>query len=159
MEHTFGNCPIWHFGSSMSWCGTNDWRGNVGGAPSISMMHLARLMRSRAWYDLVPDWSHTVVTAGYGAWGDTDYATAARTKDGGTVMAYLPTSRAVTVDMTKVVGTMASAWWYAPSSGTASKIGRYPTAGTKQLTPPAAGDWVLVLDDASMGLPAPGTAR
>jgi hypothetical protein len=71
-------------------------------------------------------------------------------------VAYLPTSRAVTIDMTKVSGTQAKAWWYDPSSGAATEIGTFPTAGTKQLTPTAAGDWVLVIDDVAKGFAAPG---
>ena len=55
------------------------------------------LFEPRPWYNLIPDQTHTVVTAGYGtfsdsgALGDNDYLTAARTPDGALVMAYMPT--------------------------------------------------------------------
>jgi HAMP domain-containing protein len=45
------------------------------------------LFAARAWYELIPDQAHTVVTAGYGTFLSTgsvngsDYATAARTAD------------------------------------------------------------------------------
>ena len=61
----------------------------------------------------VPDQKHTVVTAGYGTFDDkttegnryvmaSDYVTAARTPDGSLVMAYLPSLRTVSVDMTSL---------------------------------------------------------
>jgi hypothetical protein len=69
-----------------------------------------KLFNSRPFYDLVPDLNHTVVTAGYES-GST-YATAARTSTGSTVIVYLPTQRAITLDMTKVAGTSARMWWF-----------------------------------------------
>ena len=33
---------------------------------SVGMMYWGRLFRSRAWFDLVPDQKHEVVTAGLG---------------------------------------------------------------------------------------------
>ena len=86
------------------------------------------LFEPRAWYDLVPDQKHTVVVAGYGTFDGTategncfvmtsDYVTAGRTPDGSLVMAYLPSRRTVTVDMSKLSGP-ATARWYDPSRGT-----------------------------------------
>ena len=49
-----------------------------------------RCSRPRPWYDLVPDQNHTLVTSGYGTFGDDDYVTAARTPDGKLAMAYVP---------------------------------------------------------------------
>ena len=88
-----------------------------------------------------------------------DLLTAARTADGGTVMAYLPTSRPITVEMSKVSGKEAVAWWFNPRTGDSSKAGKFPTTGKKQFNPPSEGDWVLVLDDAARNLSAPGAAR
>jgi hypothetical protein len=156
MGYVFGNCPIWHFGSSSSWCDKTDWKAELGNAGSVGMMHAQRLLTSRAWQSLVPDFAHTVLTAGYGTWGAADYVTAARTGDGATVVAYLPTGQTVTIDMTKVGGSQAQAWWYDPATGTSTSIGTFATSGTKDFEPPAAHDWVLVLDDASKGFGAPG---
>jgi len=33
------------------------------------------------------------------------------------------------------------------------------TQGSRQFTPPAPGDWVLVIDEVALGLPAPGSRR
>jgi len=88
-----------------------------------------------------------------------DYLAAARSADGGTVMAYLPTTRTITIEMGKVSGTLAAAWWFNPRTGQATSGGKFATTGKKQFTPPADGDWVLVLDDAGRNLSAPGTVR
>ena len=71
-------------------------------------------------------------------------------------MAYLPSARTFTVDMTKLSGKQSTAWWFNPRSGESQKGGQVATSGKQQFTPPAEGDWVLVLDDASRNLPAPG---
>ncbi|OJY19969.1 MAG: hypothetical protein BGO98_01620 [Myxococcales bacterium 68-20] len=156
MGYVFGNCPIWHFGS-VNWCGTTNWKASLSSAGSTSMQHVNRLFTSRPWHTLVPDFSHTTLTAGYGTYGTMTYATAARASDGATVIAYLPTARQVTVDMSRVSGAQAKAWWYEPSAGLATAIGTYATSGARSFTPPASGDWVLVVDDASKPFNPPGS--
>jgi hypothetical protein len=72
---------------------------------AIQMGYLEALFQTRAWYNLIPDTNHTVVTGGYGTSSSTvtvstnDYAMAARTADGTLVMVYMPTLRTLTVDM------------------------------------------------------------
>jgi hypothetical protein len=126
---------------------------------SVSMMYWGRLLRSRSWYDLVPDEKHQVVTAGLGEFEGDDYLAAGRTSDGSTVIAYLPTPRTIHVDMTRIAGKQVKAWWYDPRKGEASDGGTFPSTGTQEFTPPGEGDWVLVLDDADKKLPVPGTGR
>ncbi|MDF2691898.1 MAG: hypothetical protein K0S65_281 [Labilithrix sp.] len=156
MGFVFGNCPIWHFGSS-TWCGTTNWKGDLNSPGSVAMQFVKRLFTSRPWHTLVPDFSHATLTAGFGTYGSATYATTARASDGATVIAYLPTSRQVTIDMTRVSGSQANAWWFEPSAGLATAIGTYPTSGTRSFTPPTAGDWILVIDDASKGFTTPGS--
>jgi hypothetical protein len=69
----------------------------------------------------------------------------------------MPTSRTVTVDMSKVSGTQAKAWWYNPSNGQTTLIGTFATTGARDFTTPGNSDWLLVIDDASQNLAAPGT--
>jgi hypothetical protein len=152
----FGNCPIWHFGSTTGFCGLTNWRGALNQEGSVQMQYLHTLFRSRAWHLLIPDVGDSIITAGAGTFGDPDFATSARTSDGQTVIAYLPRERTVILDLTRVSGTGAKAWWLNPRTGTAALIGTFPTSGTQPFAPPGAGDWVLVLDDAAAGLPAPG---
>ena len=74
------------------------------------------------------------------------------------VIAYMPTSREITVDMTKVAGKEAKAWWFNPRTGKSLSIGTVPTLGKHKFAPPGEGDWVLLLDDSALGLRAPGQA-
>lgn len=117
------------------------------------------------WYELVPDQKHSAVTGGLGTFGDfktrvslSDYCTAARTEDGSYVVAYMPTARTITVNMTSLKGP-ASAEWFDPTDGTYRIIpGTFKNAGSRQFTPPAqnhegASDWVFVLHAAG----SPGT--
>jgi len=120
------------------------------------MMHWGKLFRSRRWFDLVPDQDHKVVTDGIGEFWGLDYLAAARTSDGSTVVAYMPSARTITVDMAKLSANSVNAWWFDPRTGKATSSGTFPANGSRQFTPPAQGDWVLVLDDASKHLPPPG---
>ena len=155
--HIFGNCPIWQFGYSNVWCGLTNWQAQLDGTGSVGMKHFQRLFTSRNWDRLVPDLAHTVLTSGYGTYGQLDYAMAASATDGTSVIAYLPTRRAVVVDTRGLAGSSVHAWWYNPGAGTAVDVGVL-AEGLSPFTPPVDGDWVLVVDDASLGWPAPGEA-
>lgn len=143
-----GNRPIWLFDPG--------WQAAMDGTGSQDMVRLKALFTSRPWYELVPDQKHEVVVDGLGEFRGLDYLAAARTADGGTVIAYLPTTRTFTVDLSKVVGTSTQTWWYNPRTGKVDSAGKYATGGKQKFTPPSDGDWVLVLDDAARGLPPPG---
>ncbi len=89
---------------------------------------------------------------GFGSITTNDYVTAARTPDGSLAMAYLPSIRTITVDMSKLAGPT-EARWYDPTNGTYLEVEGSPfaNAGSKQFTPPGNnsagdGDWILVLD-------------
>lgn len=143
-----GNRPVWLFDPG--------WQAALNGAGSRDMIQLQALFHSRPWYDLVPDVSHRVVVHGLGEFNGLDYLAAARTQDGGTILAYLPSSRTISVDMTGISGKSAKAWWFDPRDGQTTAAGEFATAGKQQFTPPGEGDWVLVLDDASRPFAAPG---
>lgn len=180
MGYIFGNCPIWHFGGSNYYCKRNDWQDNLNAQGSLSMSYLNTLFQSRPWYKLIPDYSHKVLIQGYGQWRESDYVTAARTDDGNTVIAYLPkarqftpsqsriskmmevitnylpTKREITINMSTLSGNSVNGWWYNPSDGTTSFIGKYPNSGLQSFTLPNSNDWVLVLDNASLNISPPG---
>jgi hypothetical protein len=120
------------------------------------MTRLKMVMTSRAWYELVPDEKHEAVIDGLGEFRGLDYLAAARTSDGGTLMAYLPTARTFTLELSKITGEKAQAWWYNPRTGHSESAGEFATDGKKKFAPPGDGDWVLVVDDASRKLPPPG---
>jgi len=146
--HVMGNRPIWLFDPG--------WQKAMDAPGSVGMMHWGRLFRSRRWFDLVPDQEHKVVTEGLGEFWGLDYLAAGRTSDGSTVVAYMPSARTITVDMAKLSAGPVNAWWFNPRNGVATSIGSFPASGSRQFTPPAEGDWVLVLDDASNHMAAPG---
>ena len=154
--HFFGNCPIWHFDQSQSFCdnGTYKWADRLGATGSVTMSNIGKLMKSREWWKLRPDYSNTVVTSGKGS-GESYHATA-RSSNGETVMVWCPNANTVTVDMTKISGTQAIAWWYDPDNNSAQEIGSYETKGERSFTP-TKGRMVLIIDDLSLNLPAPGS--
>jgi chitodextrinase len=150
------------YGNRYTWPFIDGWQQNLDTPGSLQFGYVQFLFASRRWFDLIPDQTHAVVTAGYGtftdsgALGDSDYATAARTPDGALAMAYMPTLRTLTVDMTKL-GSQAYASWYDPSRGTFTPIAGspFPNTGARTFTPPGNngdgdGDWVLVLEATSV---------
>jgi hypothetical protein len=162
--HVFGNCPLWKLGTTSSpggSCpGASAWPNWLNSAGSMGMMHAKNLFTSKAWTDLVPDFSHTTLTAGYGSLGQADYVAAARTSNGNLLLAYTPSVKALTVDMARFTSTV-TARWYDPTNGNYSNISGSPFAnsGSRQFTPAGnnaagAGDWVLVLE-ATGGTPNP----
>lgn len=162
--HVFGNFRIWSFGTQRAnllkfrvWGNvTTDWHKAMDTPGSIGMLHWGELFRSLPWFDLIPDQKHEVVTEGFGELRGLDYLSAACSADGSTVVAYMPTARAITVDLTKMSGKRVNTWWYDPRTGTATTAAEFPTDGSREFIPPGNGDWVLILGDASKNLPTPG---
>ena len=152
------------YGNHYTWPFLSGWQSHLDTPGSLQMGYVKFLFEPRAWYQLIPDRGHTVVTAGYGTYadsgalGDNDYLTAARTPDGSLVMAYMPTVRTITVDMSTLAGA-ATARWYDPTTAAFTTVPGSPiaNAGAMNFTPPGpngdgAGDWVLVLE-AGSGVP------
>jgi len=144
-----GNRPVWLFDPG--------WEAALNSVGAQDMQRVNLLFSSRPWYELVPDDKHEVVVDGLGEFNGMDYLTAARASDGSVVMAYMPTSRTLSVQMSSISGKEAAAWWFNPRTGQVSDGGKFPTSGKREFTPPAEGDWVLVLDDAAHTRPRPRT--
>jgi hypothetical protein len=177
------------YGSAHTWRLLKGWEAKLDTPGVVELSHMRNLFASRRWYDLVPDQTHAVVTAGYGGFSElkgrlaayaangsglaarvlrrlrkhwnfaslatNSYVTAARTSEGSLVMAYLPSSREITVDMSKLAG-RATARWYDPTNGQYTDVSGSPfaNAGSRQFTPPGSnsagdGDWVLVIEAAT----------
>jgi hypothetical protein len=157
--HVFGSCPLWSFGTQTGYCDSgsspfNGWTNNLASTGSIAAGNIGKLMRSRRWWALVPDYSNTVVTSPKGS--EFGYHATAREATGETVMSWSPNTNVVTVDMSTIGGTQAKAWWWSPRDNTSVLIGTFATTGTRSFTPSSA-ERVLVLDNAAANLPAPGT--
>ncbi len=164
--YIFGSDHVWGFGGPRGTPGKPlprlDWRKGMDRQSSREMVHVRRLFQGRAWYELVPDQDHSVVTSGYGSFGNDDrraggdYVTTARTGDGNLVMAYVPPTgneaRTIAVDMKSLNGS-ANGRWYNPTDGRFATIPGAPFAnsGTRTFTTPGdngtgTNDWVLVLE-------------
>lgn len=146
------------FAAGPTWVTFTNWRSTMDTPAGLQNQIWLQAFKSRPWFDLVPDQNHLTVTSGLGQLNSVTYLTAARTPSGSTVMAYLFDERPVTIDMSRVSGTQAKAWWFSPLTGQSTLIGTFPTTGSKVFTTPTIDDWLLVLDDASLNLPAPGVA-
>jgi len=156
----FGNNAIWTFGGPSDTMGQT-WQSQLDSTGSTAQQYLGQLLRSREFWKLVPDTGNTTLTSGYGS--GTTISVASRTSDGQTIIAYAPNGNAttLTVDMSQIAsaGSTANCWWFNPSNGATMLIGAYANSGTQDFTPPDANDWVLVIDDASANLAAPGSAN
>lgn len=152
----FGNCPIWPFDHGGSYCALTNWENYLDSTGSVSMGHIKSLMKSRKWWTLTPDYSNVTVTSSKGS--GLSYHATARESSGETIMVWCPNTNQVTVDMTKISGTQAKAWWYDPDNNSAQEIGNFETKGARSFTPTKA-RMVLVIDDASLDLPGPGRSK
>jgi hypothetical protein len=147
------------YGNMYTWSFKPGWQNNID-TPGVAQLTIWKnFFSALPWQDLVPDQDHSVLTAGFGSFGDmktpvskSDYATASKTPDGGFVVAYMPTARTITVNLASLKAN-ASAKWFDPTNGAYTSIpGQpFPNQGTRTFTPPEknhAGDsdWVLLLD-------------
>lgn len=126
------------------------------------MQHGRWLLESRPFLDRIPDDSvivpDRVATSVPGAGRYRFVAT--RDQAGTFAMVYAPVGRPFTVRMNAIQGAFVKAWWFNPRDGSAREIGTFPNGPAREFTPPDPGemiDWVLVLDDAALQYPAPGT--
>jgi hypothetical protein len=150
----FGNYPLFEFSSGWDDPSVLESQG------SLDLKRSGALLKSRAWNNLVPDLNHTFLTDGYGDISGASYAAAAVTKDAGTAIIYIPDYRILTVNLTKLSGTQTHAWWYQPSNGNVVDASIYNDINAQAFYPPSTTtDWLLILDDASLGYGAPGTAN
>jgi hypothetical protein len=163
------------YGSAHTWRLTKGWESKLDTPGVVQLKYMKDLFVTRKWYDLVPDQDRTVMIAGYDASScivgaasirlesaqrlrnyafiaSNTCATAARTSDGSLVIAYLPTLRTVTIDMSRLAGAT-TARWYDPTSGDYKNVKGSPFVnwGRRQFQPPGTnsagdGDWVLVLE-------------
>jgi hypothetical protein len=128
--------------------------------------HAFELFATTSWWDFLPSGTgagfagKTLVTAGAGTWGDTDFVTSAVTSDGKLLFAYAPgqsggtSPSTFTVDMTAMAGSARARWWN-PTTGASTAIADFPNTGTQSFTTPgtngSGNDWLLILDATGTG--------
>ena len=94
------------YGNKYTWSFADGWKEKID-TPGVEQLGIwKKFFSSLPWQDLVPDQDHKVLTAGFGTFGnvdtrvsESDYATAAKTSDGSAIVVYVPTVRAITIDM------------------------------------------------------------
>jgi Protein of unknown function (DUF4038)/Putative collagen-binding domain of a collagenase len=145
--HVFGSFPV--DVSAKGWMTRLETPGVFG------MMHWGKFFRSKRWYELVPDQKHQVVTDGLGEFRGLDYLAAAHSQDMDLLVAYMPNSRTITVDHSRLKSTKLRAWWYSPGTGESFEEGEFSTKDAVKHSPPKEGDWVFTLQDATEAKPAP----
>ncbi|WP_376797024.1 glycoside hydrolase family 140 protein [Thermogemmatispora sp.] len=158
--HTYGNHSVWQcfqpgYGpisyAIFYWYRVLDHPG------AVQMRYLRNLMLSRPYFGRVPDQSLVLSGEGDGPF----HVQATRATDGSYAFVYIPDPvRRVVIDVSKIAGPVAHAWWYDPRTGQASEIGSVSTGGEQSFTTPGDGpDWILVLDEQARAFPAPGDLR
>ncbi len=157
--HTYGCSEVYQFWepgmSKERWGSTMPWQEALQLPGAAQMQHLRWLIESRPMLLRVPDQS----LIGGDVGRTIDRVQATRASDGSYAFIYIAAGRPVTIRTDKLSGRELLAWWYDPRTGRATRIGRLEKSPTRQFVPPSTGrgnDWVLVLDDAAKGLPAPG---
>jgi hypothetical protein len=147
------------YGNRYTWSFADGWESRIDTAGVSQLTIWKNFFSSLPWQDLVPDQDHKIVTAGLGSYGtlqtrvsESDYCTAAKTPDGTVAVAYLPTSRTITVNMAGLK-VRAHAKWFDPTTGAYTSVpgGPFANSGTREFTPPVKNgdvDWVLLLEAA-----------
>lgn len=167
----YGNHDVWMFDSS--------WTTSINSAAAGEIQYFTKFFNGIPWWNLVPDQSHVVVTAGYGTYNASgldqetnNYCPTSWVTDGSLSITYCPGNTSptgaltLTVNMAKFNGPV-TAKWYDPSNGTYSTIAGSPfsNSGTQNFSPSSLNnhdgnpDWVLLLQTSgsSANPPAPPT--
>jgi len=164
--HTYGHHSVWQMFDPKRGKPINSplmsWREAIEQPGAAQMQHGRALMESRPFLMRIPDdtliVTDRVATSVPGA--GTRHFTATRDESGSYAMVYAPVGRPFKVRMERISGTKVKAWWFNPRDGSSTFIGEFPNTGAREFLSPDKGehlDWVLVLDDAAKGFPAPGS--
>jgi hypothetical protein len=150
----FGNNPIWHFDGPGLLPAPVSWQQALGGRGTQSMTHLHNLFSRVAWWLLMPDLDNSFVSGEIGS--GQHRSVAARANDRSFGILYLPSARAVTVNLALLAGPYVSAHWYDPANGKFSVATGSPfrADGLQKFRAMPRnsfgfGDWVLVLESHS----------
>ena len=144
MGHAYGHRELWRV--------TQKWRPSLQDEGARQMAFVPRLFAARDWWKLVPEAAEELVTQGRGKVGDDDFVTAARATDGSLAIVYIPKSRPLTLDLSRLSGPI-KANWFDPTQGSLKPVQAGPllNKGTREFAPPeknAGGesDWILLLE-------------
>lgn len=146
--HVFGNRPMWLFDAG--------WQAALGSRGAQLMQHAAALLYAREGASLVPDLAGSIVVTGAGTPGSADYAAAAKSASGRTVIVYIPRGRTIEVNTALAPGPQYRAWWYNPRNGLSQDLGLAASGPVRAFGTPSRQPWVLVLEaDTTFAPPDP----
>jgi hypothetical protein len=156
--HTYGCNGVWgsyRGGDDDTWGSPEYWRDALDQPGASDMKFLRRLIESRPMLHRVPAQSMLLSDEGEVP----DHIQVTRDSSGRFAFIYVPVpDRQFKVDMSRISGSKARAWWFNPRNGNATSITTYNTSGSRTFTTPDEGtDWILVLDDDSQHFSKPGT--
>jgi len=110
----------------------SSWRTYEGAPGALQMKVLGDLFRSIDWWKLLPDPSLVL----NGAKGDV----AARSASGDWILAYLTGPAPVTINLGGITAPgPVTGWWIDPLNGIRTRIGTFPSHGSRAFAPP--GGW------------------
>ncbi len=146
------------YGNAYTWPFIPGWKSYIDTVGVTQLTIWKDFFSSLPWQDLVPDQDHTAVTAGLGTFGSlqtrvskSDFCTVSKTPDGSLLVAYMPTTRTITVNMASLKGP-ANVKWFDPTNGAYTTIpgGPFANLGTRQFSPPGLNhdgdsDWILLM--------------
>jgi hypothetical protein len=146
------------YGNGYTWPFKAGWQDNLDTPGAAQIKIMKQFFEARAWFNLLPDTNHLLVTSNYGVYSDSshvadnDFLTAARARDGSLAIIYTTVIRQFKVELSQLSG-RAVTRWFDPSSGVFSTITGSPftNSGSHDFIPPGNnsdgdGGWVLVLE-------------
>lgn len=147
-----GSCG--HAYGSWCWMVNKNWRRVENDRGAAQMGLVRKFFEALPWHDLVPDIDRKLIVEGAGAYGKTDFATAAFMPDCSKLVVYLPPSgkekRDLTVDVSGVNGKIL-ARWYNPVSGIYTSASFKIYRKILKITSPGdngegSNDWLLLIE-------------
>lgn len=110
-----GSCG--HAYGSTNWKIPNNWRTVLEMPGAYAMKHLRNLMEKEHWYEFLPDWENSLLLQGKGRYASNDYTVSAIHTNRKKAMIYVPSPKAITVDLTKLKGVGGTIGLLNPATG------------------------------------------
>jgi hypothetical protein len=157
--HTYGDNNIWQMwepGKEPVLAAAIPWTAAMNHPGAFQMGLVRKLFESRPFQKLVPDQS--LILDGPLTGGGKIRAAVA--SDGSFAFVYSPMGARFTLDKSRIHGSRTHEIWFDPRYGIAAIVHSPDTKGIQTFTPPTSGrgnDWILIIEDANMNFPLPGT--
>ena len=157
---TYGHHHVWQFLNPDLYTPINvadtliPWRKAARAEAATEMKLLKQLMLSRPYFSRIGD--NGLIASDPGS-TYLDVICATLDSQGSFAMVYLPQSKTIKIDLSKINGATKNVWWFDPRSGKCIAAKPVKGNGIHSFDPPQSSqDWVLVLDDASRKFSEPG---